>query len=70
MLLQDVGGPQTGEGFTTSAINQQNNSLLGAPPTAQGLQGELSFDPQVLNSTNLQANPNVASMLKALKGGV
>lgn len=62
-------GPQTGNQFTTSAINQQNNSLLGAPqfqPTTNVVDG-------LFNNTAPQSsttNPNVAGMVKALKGGV
>lgn len=66
MFFQDMGGPQTGGEFTTTAINQQNNQLLGAPPIQQAAMPQ--FNPDMLNSSTLQANPNVANMIKALKG--
>jgi hypothetical protein len=63
-------GPQTGNGFTTSSILQQNTGLLGNTPFSGG--AAPAFDPGVLNSTAPQSsstNPAVAHMVQALKGG-
>lgn len=68
-MFPDNGGPQTGNGFATSAVNQQNNSLLGNPQiqsTAMPM-----FAPN--NGANTTAplsssNPNVSNMVQALKG--
>jgi hypothetical protein len=58
-------GPQTGNQYTTNAIMNQNNGLLG--------------NPQIQQATNLpnfnttapgsMGNPAVANMIKALQGG-
>ena len=73
MFPQNQGGPQTGNGFPTSAALQQNVSLLGNSPTqaASNFGGMPSFDPSILNTTapgSSTLNPGVASMVKALKG--
>ena len=64
-------GPQTGNGFTTSSVLQQNTGLLGNPPI--GANTMPTVDAGVINSTAPQSsttNPAVATMVKALKGGV
>ena len=61
------GGPQTGNQFTTSAVNQQNTQLLGNPQ-GNPVQQQPPLDPQALNSTAFQSNPNVTNVVKALKG--
>lgn len=58
-------GNQILDGFNTTATNQQNNSLLGAP---QFQKPQMAFDPESLNTTALQSTPEVANMIKALKG--
>jgi hypothetical protein len=55
--------------YTTSAVNQQNNQLLGNPPIQNAASSGAS-DPGMFNSTALQATPDVTNMIKALKGGV
>ena len=69
-MFPQTGGPQTGNGFTTSAILQQNNSLLGNPQFQNT--GMPAMDPGNTNTTAPQSsiNPGVANMVKALKGGV
>lgn len=66
-----TGGPQTGNQFTTSSILQQNNSLLGNPQF-QNTNTSVGADTSAFNSTAPQSsgNPAVASMVKALKGGM
>lgn len=61
------GGPQTGNGFTTPDINQQRSNLTGNPQIQAAAMP--SFDIGALNSTAVQ-NPNIANMVKALKGGM
>lgn len=76
MFPEAQSGPQTGNGFTTSAINQQNNSLLGNPQ-AQSTGTALPTSP-IMNSTDPLsmsvnngggANPQMTNMIKALRGG-
>lgn len=56
----------TGQGFNPAALNQQNTSLLG---NQQGTPGTgAGFSPDMLNSS--QVNPQLAAMIKALKGGI
>lgn len=57
------------EQYNTSAINQQGTSLLGSPPIQNSAMPQ-QFDPGMLNSTTFAANPGMANMIKALKGGV
>lgn len=68
MFPQFSGG--TGGGFNTSSVLQQNTSLLGNPQIQSTSMP--AFDPGNLgNSTAPQSsttNPNVANMVKALKG--
>lgn len=67
-MFPDAGG-QTG--FTTSAMNQQNASLLGNPQIQQAALPALN--PNIMNTTAPQSstvNPAVAHMVNALKGGV
>jgi hypothetical protein len=61
--------PQSIDQFNTSAINQQNNGLLGTPQIASSALPK--FDPMILNSTAFQSagNPAIADMVQALKGG-
>lgn len=59
-------GPQTGNQFTTSAINQQNNGLLGAPQFQSALNNQIPTNSTAPSSST--TNPQVASMIKALKG--
>lgn len=74
MLMQGINNQQTGDQFNTNAKNQQNVSLLGAPPIqsqamASSMPGQNpSFDPQMLNSS--QISPQVSSMVNALRGGM
>ena len=59
-------GPQTGNQPTTSSINQQNNGLLGNPQIQYA-----ASNPFPMNSTaptSSTTNPQVANMIKALKG--
>lgn len=61
-------GPQTGNGYTTSAMVQQSNGLLGQSP----FQTQMNM-PSIHNSTapmSSTTNPGVMNMVKALKGGV
>lgn len=61
-------GPQIGNGFTTSAMQQQSNSLLGQTPFQPMMGGaDLHNNTAPQSSTT---NPAVANMVKALKGGV
>lgn len=60
---QGVGGE-----LTTSTVNQQHNSLLGMPPTQMATMP--TFNPQMLNDTSMQSNPQAMSMIKALKGAI
>lgn len=63
-----MNGPQqTIDNFTTPAMNQQSNNLLGQPPIQAA--GMPSLDMGALNTTALQSTPEVANMIKALKGG-
>lgn len=68
-MFPDAGG-QTG--FTTSAMNQQNASLLGNPQIQQAA-AMPAINPNVMNTTAPQSsavNPAIAHMVNALKGGV
>lgn len=61
-------GPQTGNGFSPPAALQQNAGLLGNNPIQAASNSPYS---SVGNSTAPQSStsdPNVASMVKALKG--
>jgi hypothetical protein len=68
-MFPQGGGPSSGNGFTTSSVIQQNNSLLGNPQFQNGQFP--TVDPASLNSTAPQsgAPPGVTNMIKALKGG-
>lgn len=59
-------GPQTGNQFTTSAINQQNNGLLGAPQMQFNASNPIPMNSTAPSSST--TNPQVANMIKALKG--
>lgn len=68
-MFPQTGGPQTGNQPTTSAILQQNTSLLGNPQ----IQSAAPPIAPVINSTapgSSTTNPQVAGMVKALKGGM
>jgi hypothetical protein len=67
-MFPDNAGMQ-GDGFVTSAVNQQNTSLLGNPQVQSV--GMPAFDPSAMNTTaplSSFSNPNVANMVQALKG--
>lgn len=57
----------TGQGFNPAALNNQNNNLLGNQPGTPGMSAQLT--PDFFNNSDLQNNPQVAAMIKALKGG-
>jgi hypothetical protein len=71
--MMQTGGLQTGNEFPTSATIQQNTSLLGSPQIQSQTQGAFpTFNTGMLNSTapsSSTTNPNVANMVKALRGG-
>jgi hypothetical protein len=62
-------GPATGNGFTTSAILQQNTNLLGAPQvqTSAMSQGIPNFNTNTAPASST-TNPVISNMVKALKG--
>ena len=68
-MFPQTGGPQSGNGFTTSSIIQQNNGLLGNPQFNGAALP--TVDPSTMNSTAPQSGspPGVTNMIKALKGG-
>lgn len=59
-------GPSIGGEFQTPALNQQHNALLGVSPTQTATMP--TFNPEMLNDTSMQSNPQAMSMIKALKG--
>lgn len=70
MFPQNQSGPQTGSGFPTSTTLQQNTGLLGSPQIQST--AAPTFDAGSINTTAPQSttNPAVASMVRALKGGM
>lgn len=70
MFPEAQAGPQTGNGYSTSSINQQNNSLLGNPQTQSA--GVPLMNPSATNTTDPMSagNPQMANMIKALRGGI
>lgn len=67
-MFPEIAAPPAGNGYATSAINQQNNSLLG---NQQVQSTGMPLDSPI--STNTTAplssiNPHVANMVQALKG--
>jgi len=64
-MFPQTAGPQTGSGFTTSSMLQQNNSLLGNPQIQST--GAPIMNPPAMNTT-APGSAGVASMIKALKG--
>lgn len=74
MFPEAQSGPQTGNGFSTSAVNQQNNNLLGNPQ-AQNTGTALPAS-TIMNTTDPLSmspsgggNPQMQNMIKALRGG-
>lgn len=55
--------------YTTSAMNQQGVQLLGNAPI-QAAASMPTAPSGVFNTTAPQSSPGVASMIKALKGGM
>jgi len=71
MFPLNTGSLPSGGQPTTSAANQQTVGLLGNQPTAP-MAAMGVVDGSTLNSTapsSSTTNPNVANMVKALKGG-
>lgn len=67
MWMQNLGGAQVSDNYSTPATVNQNNSLIGAPQIQTA--AAPTFDVGALNSTAIQ-NPDVVNMVKALKGGM